>query len=237
MSIAAWRHRLAVAAVLACASTVARPGRAQDARPAPAAPTVVQTGPATVRLDGRPLFRVGGSDTLGALARAERTERRLQLLVTAPDPPPRARVREAAAFLLPRAIAAALLLLLTWGVAAGVRRCVRFVSHRVVRDRMVEQLVRQIAFFGVWTLGIALALDALGVPLQAFVTGFGLTSLALGFALKDIISNFVSGTLLLAGFRVPRPGQREVHLTGDGRRDANGAGEPVLTRAQSPAPS
>lgn len=41
------------------------------------------------------------------------------------------------------------------------------------------------------------AADALGFDPQTVVTGLGLTGLALGFALKDIISNFVSGILIL----------------------------------------
>jgi small-conductance mechanosensitive channel len=41
------------------------------------------------------------------------------------------------------------------------------------------------------------ALDAFGFDPQAVATGLGLTSLALGFALKDILSNFISGLLIL----------------------------------------
>ncbi|WP_226889552.1 mechanosensitive ion channel domain-containing protein [Nostoc sp. MG11] len=39
-------------------------------------------------------------------------------------------------------------------------------------------------------LGIIVALDAFGFDPQTVATGLGLTSLALGFALKDIFSNF-----------------------------------------------
>jgi small conductance mechanosensitive channel len=46
-------------------------------------------------------------------------------------------------------------------------------------------------------LGIAIAINALGLDPQTVVTGIGLTGLALGFALRDILSNFVSGILIL----------------------------------------
>jgi small conductance mechanosensitive channel len=46
-------------------------------------------------------------------------------------------------------------------------------------------------------VGILLAADALGFDPNTVVTGLGLTGLVLGFALKDILSNFVSGILIL----------------------------------------
>ncbi len=42
-----------------------------------------------------------------------------------------------------------------------------------------------------------MAVSALGFDPQALATAIGLTSVALGFALKDVLSNFVSGLLLL----------------------------------------
>ncbi len=66
------------------------------------------------------------------------------------------------------------------------------------RDRTVEDLVRQTTYYAIWVLGLIIAVDALGFAPETVVTGLGLTGLALGFALKDIISNFVSGLLILA---------------------------------------
>jgi small-conductance mechanosensitive channel len=48
------------------------------------------------------------------------------------------------------------------------------------------------------TFFLIIAAGALGVSPQGLVTGLGLTGLVLGFALKDILSNFVSGLLILA---------------------------------------
>lgn len=61
-----------------------------------------------------------------------------------------------------------------------------------------ENLVKQLAYYMVWTTGIIVAVDALGFDPQTVLAGLGLTSLALGFALKDILSNFVSGIIILA---------------------------------------
>ncbi len=46
-------------------------------------------------------------------------------------------------------------------------------------------------------LGTITALGTLGIDVSALVAGLGLTGFALGFALKDTISNMLSGVLIL----------------------------------------
>jgi small-conductance mechanosensitive channel len=46
-------------------------------------------------------------------------------------------------------------------------------------------------------LGFITALGTLGINVSALVAGLGLTGFALGFALKDTISNLLSGVLIL----------------------------------------
>jgi len=108
-----------------------------------------------------------------------------------------ARLLESAIRIIPRALAALLVIALFWGFAAVVRRLMRVIFRRVVDDLTVEYLIKQFTYYSVWTLGLIVAVDALGFDPQTVVTGLGLTGLALGFALKDIISNFVSGLLIL----------------------------------------
>lgn len=108
------------------------------------------------------------------------------------------RLGESAIRIVPRAIAAVLVIALFGLLAAGVRWLLRGVFRRVVDDLTVENLIKQVAYYTIWVLGLIVAVDALGFQPQTVVTGLGLTGLALGFALKDIISNFVSGLLLLA---------------------------------------
>jgi small-conductance mechanosensitive channel len=108
------------------------------------------------------------------------------------------RLLESAIRIIPRALAALLVLGLFWLFAKAVRFALRALFARVIEDRTVESLVKQGAYYAIWTLGLIVAVDALGFEPQTVVTGLGLTGLALGFALKDIISNFVSGLLILA---------------------------------------
>lgn len=62
------------------------------------------------------------------------------------------------------------------------------------RDRFVVSYVIKIIIFAA---GIIVALAILGVNLTALITALGLTGLALGFALQDIIRNFIGGILIL----------------------------------------
>lgn len=108
-----------------------------------------------------------------------------------------ARLAESAITIIPRVLAAALVLALFWLIAAGLRWLMRIIFRQIVEDLTIENLIKQLAYYAIWILGLIIAIYALGFDLQAVVTGLGLTSLALGFALKDIISNFVSGILIL----------------------------------------
>jgi len=98
-----------------------------------------------------------------------------------------ARLLESAINIIPRILAAVLVLLLFWGLATGVRALMRMVFSRVVNDLTVENLVRQVSYYTVWLLGLIVAASAFGLEPSTLATGLGLTSLALGFALKDIL--------------------------------------------------
>lgn len=235
----------------------------------------VDDGLATVRLDGRALFRLGGTEELEARLRARQIERQLLTVLETPQGISRARIApggenaearqitmagrilmqvteedaqangraleaqarewasvletalaqastrrtserarfvtdvrasvdtafarllEAAISIVPRALAALLVIGVFWALAAGVRGLTRIISERLVRDRTVENLIKQVSYYTVWLLGLIVAATAFGLEPSTLATGLGLTSLALGFALKDILSNFVSGLLIL----------------------------------------
>jgi small conductance mechanosensitive channel len=109
-----------------------------------------------------------------------------------------ARLYESSITIVPRLLAATLVIGLFWALATAVRWVIRALFRRAVRDPTVENLAKQVGYFTVWGLGLIVAADALGFDPQTVVAGLGLTGLALGFALKDIISNFISGILILA---------------------------------------
>ncbi len=108
-----------------------------------------------------------------------------------------ARLTESIITVAPRILAAALVILFFGLIAAITRRVLRSVSRFVLKDPTTQNLVRQVTFYFIWGIGIVVAINALGFEPQTVATGIGLTSLALGFALQDILSNFVSGILIL----------------------------------------
>lgn len=99
---------------------------------------------------------------------------------------------------VPRVLAAVLVLIL-FGIAARlVRGLLSLLFRSGYFEPTVGNLVRQLVYVGIWVAGVLAAMAALGFDPQTVVAGLGLTSLALGFGLRDIVSNYISGVLLLA---------------------------------------
>jgi small-conductance mechanosensitive channel len=98
--------------------------------------------------------------------------------------------------LLP-AIAAATAVLTVFWVLAKLARRIAQLGAKYVDNPTQRNLIRQVSFYAVWAIGIVVALGVLGLDARAVATGLGLGGVALGFALKDILSNFVSGLLIL----------------------------------------
>jgi small-conductance mechanosensitive channel len=63
-----------------------------------------------------------------------------------------------------------------------------------------------VANVGLWIVGLVTALGTVGINVSAIVASLGLTGFAVGFALKDSISNLLSGVLILI-YRPFRVGQ------------------------------
>ncbi|MDX1492148.1 MAG: mechanosensitive ion channel [Pseudohongiellaceae bacterium] len=69
----------------------------------------------------------------------------------------------------------------------------RYDSSASESFRLMSNSQRGVLLF----IGTALALSKLGFDIGALVAGLGLTGFALGFALKDAISNLVSGIMIV----------------------------------------
>lgn len=107
-------------------------------------------------------------------------------------------VLEQLSALLPK-IASALAIFLTFWLFAFVLRFLicRFVRDRDVANQNVFRLLQQVIYVSLLLLGLVTALGTVGVNVAALVTGLGLAGFALGFALKDALSNLISGVMLL----------------------------------------
>ncbi|HIK32988.1 MAG TPA: mechanosensitive ion channel family protein [Oscillatoriales cyanobacterium M59_W2019_021] len=105
---------------------------------------------------------------------------------------------------LPSLIGALIVVILTWVIAQAVRRIAFQWAQQTEGDRSTEILIGRLGYGGVWVLGSVLALGVMGLDLAALLGALGLTSVAIGFSLKDVLSNYISGVILLAArpFRI-----------------------------------
>ncbi|MEA5451209.1 mechanosensitive ion channel family protein [Leptolyngbya sp. CCNP1308] len=106
--------------------------------------------------------------------------------------------------LLPSLMGAIVLVGLTWIVALGVRRVGLLWAEQTEGDRSTEILIGRLCYGGVWVIGSIVALGVLGLNFTTLLGTLGLTSVAIGFSLKDVLSNYISGVILLAArpFRI-----------------------------------
>ncbi|MEM6838036.1 MAG: mechanosensitive ion channel family protein [Cyanobacteria bacterium P01_C01_bin.120] len=95
-------------------------------------------------------------------------------------------------------VGAGLVMLVTWAIATGMARGAYIWAERTEGDRATEILISRLSYGAVWFLGAVVALAVLGLNLTALLGTLGLTSVAIGFGLKDILSNYLSGLILLA---------------------------------------
>ena len=99
---------------------------------------------------------------------------------------------------LPSLIGALIVVVITWGVASGVRYAAFRWAQQTEGDTNTEILIGRLSYGGVWVLGSVIALGILGLDFGALLGALGLTSVAIGFSLKDVLSNYISGVILLA---------------------------------------
>ena len=82
-------------------------------------------------------------------------------------------------------------------VAWAGKLIIEYAAPRVKADTGVVLLLSRVYYYSIIIFGIITALSAAGLNVSALVAGLGLTGFALGFALKDVLSNLVSGVMLL----------------------------------------
>jgi small conductance mechanosensitive channel len=100
---------------------------------------------------------------------------------------------------LPQFAAALVLVVLTWGVVWITRLAVRRALAAAKVRRSLIDLAQMLSSVGLWFVGILLAV-MVALPTVTpgrALTAFGLGSVAIGFAFKDIFENFFAGILLL----------------------------------------
>ncbi len=82
-------------------------------------------------------------------------------------------------------------------LAKIIKRIITNNAERLKLDRNLTSLLARASSITLVSFGIVTALGTLGVNVSALLAGLGLVGFAIGFALKDTISNLLSGVLIL----------------------------------------
>ena len=172
---------------------------------------------ATLRVNNRILMTVTQQDAEDfGLSTEQLAERWANQLNTAFDKPPLAidvtqrlftTTRELLRDIignLPSLVGALIVIAITWGIAKGVRFIAFRWAQQTEGDSSTELLIGRLSYGGVWVVGFVIALGVMGLDFGALLGALGLTSVAIGFSLKDVLSNYISGVILLAArpFRI-----------------------------------
>ncbi|HVX64803.1 MAG TPA: mechanosensitive ion channel domain-containing protein [Pirellulales bacterium] len=98
---------------------------------------------------------------------------------------------------LGHAALALLVLLIFWALANMLRRFILRLGRQARVNEDVLALLASTGRLTVLVVGLVTACSQLGIDVTALVAGLGLTGFAVGFAVKDIISNWLAGILIL----------------------------------------
>ncbi|MEM9809193.1 MAG: mechanosensitive ion channel domain-containing protein [Cyanobacteria bacterium P01_D01_bin.56] len=99
---------------------------------------------------------------------------------------------------IPALLGVIVVIVITWLIAKGVRYSAFRWAQQTEGDQSTEVLVGRLGYGGVWIGGTVVALGVWGIDFATMLGALGLTSVAIGFSLKDVLSNYISGVILLA---------------------------------------
>jgi small-conductance mechanosensitive channel len=98
---------------------------------------------------------------------------------------------------VPKVIGVVVIIIVFVILSRIVKRIITGAAERLKFDRDLASLLARTSSITLTIFGLVTALGTLGINVSALVAGLGLTGFALGFALKDSISNLLSGVLIL----------------------------------------
>lgn len=99
---------------------------------------------------------------------------------------------------VPKAGVSLLIFLSFWIISIFAKIIIRGIGAKLSPGKKgVFDLVAQLVKGVLIALGAVMTLGKMGINVTALVAGLGLTGFALGFALRDILSNVLAGALIL----------------------------------------
>lgn len=113
---------------------------------------------------------------------------------------------------VPRVIGVVVIFVVFFTLVKIIKRIITSAAERLKLDRDLSSLLARTSSITLVIFGFVTALGTLGINVSALVAGLGLTGFAIGFALKDAISNLLSGVLILL-YRPFKTGNR-INISG-----------------------
>jgi small conductance mechanosensitive channel len=98
---------------------------------------------------------------------------------------------------LPSILTALVVFIVFYLLARVVRAGTRKAFSRLSTTAHVDILISRILSYMVTGVGTIVALGILGINMGALIASLGLVTVGLGFAMKDIVSNFLAGFILI----------------------------------------
>ena len=99
--------------------------------------------------------------------------------------------------LLPRLFSGLIIFCLFWLAAHFAHKIILRATHKSKLNAVIIDLATATVKITLLTFGGVTALGTVGINVSALVASLGLTGFALGFALKDALSNLLAGVLIL----------------------------------------
>ena len=89
------------------------------------------------------------------------------------------------------------IIVITWIAAKFLNNIVDKFIKRLSSAKALLNVMKQFVNLAIWSIGIITALSSLNIDVSALIAGLGLTGFALGFACKDLLSNALSGLIIM----------------------------------------
>lgn len=110
----------------------------------------------------------------------------------------------------PRVALGVLVFVVFWAAGGLVRRAIARIAEKASDERRdVWLILASAAGYALLAIGVIAGLGTMGIDVTALVAGLGLTGFALGFALRDALSNMLAGLLIL----IYQPFRRGDHIS------------------------
>jgi len=84
-----------------------------------------------------------------------------------------------------------------WIIAIIIKKMILKIPKRHSHKKYVFKIISDFCYITILLIGIITALGTAGVNVSAIVASLGLSGFALGFALKDYLSNILAGFMIL----------------------------------------